>query len=359
MVDNIMQHGDQAAFVAGRGMPAWHKLGKVFDDLLTVDDALAESHLANWNVRTEPLIHRYNGENVEVPGKRVVLRDNPFVEGQTDALGVVGERYKTVQNEEAFAFGENILDASSSVIDTMGALGNGSTVFSTLVMPESIVLDEAGANDKVVYYLIIFTSHDGTKPTTALLSPTRVVCQNTLSIATGNAKVSFKVRHTSGVEGRLHDAREALKISFAHSQAFEDELKALYEAEMTAAQFFDVYTDLNPRPDTAKNVDGEVSNKAALTRWDNQYDFISGLFTGGNDEVELDTVANIRGTAWGGLNAITEYEDWYRQVRGDNGETNRLISTTGIDADRSAMKAKVFKRFKQFAEDNRKIVVPV
>ena len=359
MVDNIMTHGDQAAFVAGRGQAAWHKLGKVFEDLLTLDDALAESHLANWNVRAVPLTAKHNGDAIEVPGKRVVLRDNPFVDGQVDALGVVGERYTEVQNEEAFAFGENILDASSSVIDTMGALGNGSVVFSTLVMPETITIDGEGANDTIKYYLVVFTSHDGTKPTTALLSPTRVVCQNTLSVAVGNAKVSFKVRHTSGVEGRLHDAKEALKISYAHSQKFEDEVRKLYETPMTVGQFYNVYTDLDPRPEVDTDAEGEVINKASLTRWDNKYEFISGLFTGGNDEVELDTIENIRGTAWAGLNAFTEYEDWYRQVRGDNGEENRLTSTAGIDGSRSSKKATVLKRFSQFADENKKIVVPV
>ena len=86
--------------------PAWHGLGTVFQDEVTTAEMLSTANLSNWNVRLEDL---------EIPSHlqsdksyQYVVRTNPFDNNQTDVLGVVGERYVPLQNEDLFTFGDAI-----------------------------------------------------------------------------------------------------------------------------------------------------------------------------------------------------------------------------------------------------------
>lgn len=331
---NIEQHEDQAAFVT-RGEPAWHRLGTVMpaDEDLTTADALRIAHLANWNVRVVEFDALVDGMRLDVPNKRLSIRDNPFTPGQVDVLGVVGGRFTPFQNEQAFAFADNLIDANVPW-ETAGSLDEGRRVFGSFILPREIVIDEEGANDVVKNYLVVSNGHDGSQAVEAMITPTRVVCQNTLRIARRDAKSSWKVRHTASVEGRVAEAQQALKISYAYLDKFEEEAKMLYQTAMTSAQFFDIVTDLYPAPDEDK--------KGANTRWEKKVDLLGDLF------LNSPTQANIAGTAWAGLNAMTERLDWYRKPRGGDG-TTVLEAASGFSDVIQAEKSRIRSRVLEFA----------
>ena len=88
--------------------PAWHKLGTVFEDEVSTSEMLKLAHLDNWNVRLEELT--FPKGYVSDKTNYFVCRTNPFDKTQNDVLGVVGERYHTLQNEDLFTFGDNLLD---------------------------------------------------------------------------------------------------------------------------------------------------------------------------------------------------------------------------------------------------------
>ena len=88
MAHEIETYEDQAAFVSVR-QDAWHQLGTVVPNELTAEEALRYAHLSNWNVRKEPL---FIGNGTEVQDRFATVRDNPFIEGQVDILGVVGSK---------------------------------------------------------------------------------------------------------------------------------------------------------------------------------------------------------------------------------------------------------------------------
>ena len=96
---------------AVRGEPAWHKLGMVFDkdQTITTSEMLELASLDNWNVRLEGLTVPEGYTNSA--SNQLVVRDNPFTKNP-EVLSVVGDRYKVVQNEELFAFGDGILDGN-------------------------------------------------------------------------------------------------------------------------------------------------------------------------------------------------------------------------------------------------------
>jgi phage/plasmid-like protein (TIGR03299 family) len=328
----------QVAF-ASRAEPAWHGLGTVFasDEEVSTSEMLRKAFLHNWNVRLAE-IPAEDGEVWVTPTFKVI-RDNPFNKDQRDVLATVGERYVVVQNEDLFAFGDALLDGGGQW-ETAGSIKDGRQVFGSLALPREVTI---GGVDAVNLYLLVNTSHDGTVGVQASTTPVRVVCQNTLNFALSGVKQSFKMRHTQTVEGRIAQAREALALSYKYADAFEAEAKALFETPMNAAEFVKVATTAYPRP--------EEDKKGALTRWENKIDLLGDIFNGAAlDGAAPNTTENIAGTAWAGLNALTERLDWYRTARkGD--VTASFESASGFNPVVNAEKQTLRKIVLAFAKD--------
>lgn len=323
---------------ASRGEPGWHLLGTVFpeDEHVTTSDMLDKAHMSGWNIRLieAPLTV---GDLTLVSDKTdyYVVRDNPFVDGQVDRLGVVGERYRVFQNEQLFAFGDALLDGGGQW-ETAGSIMGGRRVFGSLKLDHNIVLDPEGAADEIFPYLLVTAGHDGSFSIVAMTTPVRVVCQNTLGLALEGVKQAFKMRHTDKVDGRVAEAKKALSLSHAYLDKFEEEARALYEVALSGAQFSKIITTIYPKP--------ENDSKAALTRWENKIDLLGDIFNGAVENAP-NTVENIKGTAWAGLNALTERLDWYRTPR--KGEIESVAAAmSGFDAVAAAEKNRVVKEFK-------------
>ena len=115
MAHQIETHNGKAAFVTAN-IPAWHQLGTVLDGAFTAEQAMELGRLGGWNVRKSPLYVAETGQPAE--GAYATIRDSPFEPGQTDVLGVVGETYHPVQNEEMTDILDAIVDESGAAFDT-------------------------------------------------------------------------------------------------------------------------------------------------------------------------------------------------------------------------------------------------
>lgn len=299
----------EVAFASLREV-AWHGLGTVLEDEVTTSEMLKAAHLSGWDVRFADVNVGTDARFV-VPAQAVV-RTNPF-DGGLDVLGIVGERYTIVQNEDAFTFADAILDGNRW--ETAGSIKGGRVVFGSLALDRETVLDPSGAADKIESYLLIHTSHDGSTPVMAAITPVRVVCQNTLNFALKGIKQSFKVRHTQTVDGKVAAAREALGLAHKYLDAFEVEAQAMIEAELTKDQFVKIISGLFPEP--------KEGSKAAATRRDAKVEALLSTWAGPTQE-------NISGTAWAALNALTEHNQWERNIRAGNAE-NFYAAGAGFD----------------------------
>lgn len=316
-----------------RGEPAWHGLASVLFDRdahVTTADMLSAAHLANWDVRLEP-VTAPSGYRMTTQS-HLVVRTNPFDSG-SDVLAVVGDRYKVVQNEELFAFGDGILDGGAEW-ESAGSIKDGRVVFGSLTVPREFVLDPEGANDRTVTYLLVHTSHDGSTAVQANITPVRVVCQNTLNMALRGSRQSFKIRHTATVGGRIDEARRVLGLTFSHMDSFETMARELYETSITDAQFDKIVKELYPEPESG-------AAKSAVTRYDAKIDTIMALYR------TSPTNATIKGTAWGALNALTERIDYYRQGR--KGTEAITAAASGFDPVVNAEKARVLEAVRTLA----------
>jgi phage/plasmid-like protein (TIGR03299 family) len=329
MAHELETQNGVASFASFRE-PAWHGLGTVFTEEKTTSEMLEAANLNGWNVRLEEL---------EIPSTltsdknyQYVVRTNPTDKTQTDVLGIVGERYVPLQNEELFAFGDNILDGGGRW-ETAGSIRGGRVVFGSLALERETVLDPNGVADKVKTYLLINTSHDGTIAIQASITPVRVVCANTLNLALGRTKKrdgvkqSFKIRHTQTAQGRVQVARETLGLANAYMDEFDKMAKLMIEKEITAQQFNDIILAAYPKP--------TKDTKGAVKKWQNKVDLINDIYTGEFNHT-------IAGNAWGALNALTERLDWHRSARGANNE-NLLASASGFDATINAEKNRLLK----------------
>jgi phage/plasmid-like protein (TIGR03299 family) len=319
----------QTAFASLRE-PAWHGLGTVFQEEVSTKKMLELAHLDKWNVRLE---------DVEIPagmesdkGYSFVVRDNPFIDNQKDVLGVVGERYVPLQNEDLFDFGDLMLDGGGRW-ETAGSIKGGRQVFGSLALERETILDPNGVSDKVNTYLLINTSHDGSVAIQASITPVRVVCANTLNLALsafkGNkgVKQSFKIRHTATASGKVQQAREALGLANAYMDKFDEMAKAMIETEITKAQFDQIVALAYPAP--------EKDAKGSFKKHNDKIDLINSIYVG-------DYNNTIAGTKWGAFNALTERLDWYRSARGGTNESI-LAAASGFDPVTTAEKNRLLQ----------------
>ena len=304
---------DGRATFASFREPAWHGLGTVFTEEVGTADMLRLAHLDNWDVRLEPvsdLVPDYRFEREAF----MVVRTNPF-DGGSDVLSTVGERYKVVQNEDLFTFGDAILDGGGRW-ETAGSIKNGRVVFGSLALERETVLDPTGVADKVNTYLLVHTSHDGSVAVQASVTPVRVVCQNTLNMALRNVKQSFRVKHTQTVDGRIVAAREALGLAYKYMDEFDVLAQSMIEAEITKAKFDQIVLAAYPKP--GQDV------KGAMKKWGHKVETLEWIYGS-------DTTNTISGTAWGAYNALTERLDWWRKGRGENAAENLAAAASGFD----------------------------
>ena len=317
MAHELESQNGVASFASFRE-PAWHGLGTVFTEEKTTSEMLVAANLNNWNVRLEDMpIPSHLSSDKEY---QYVVRTNPTDKTQTDILGVVGERYHVLQNEDLFSFGDNILDGGGRW-ETAGSLKGGRQVFGSLALERETILDPNGVADKVKTYLLINTSHDGSIAIQASITPVRVVCANTLNVALNRTKKkdgvkqSFKIRHTQTANGKVQIARQTLGLANAYMDEFDKMAHAMIAKEISAKDFNDIILAAYPKPDK--------DTKGAVKKWENKIDMINDIYTG-----EFNGM--IAGNAWGAFNALTERLDWYRSARGGNNESI-LASASGFD----------------------------
>lgn len=218
MAHNLEKVGNVTSYVEnGRQERAWHRLGQVFDGPMTVEQALELSH-ADYNVQLQPIVAltpdilkaMETGAMIDsdlllslvIPNRKTTMRMD-----KEKSLGVVSDSYGVVQNVDAFRFIDTLCSGEmgnkhTPVIETAGVLGNGERVFITAKFPEQIILDNK-TDDRVEMYVVFTTSHDGTGAVNCLVTPTRVVCNNTLNFAMEHNAGKLSLRHSSNIMSRL------------------------------------------------------------------------------------------------------------------------------------------------------------
>jgi phage/plasmid-like protein (TIGR03299 family) len=297
-----------AAFYSFR-QPAWHQLGTVTQEAKTLAEALRIAQL-DWRVVKDdrPVeFNPYPGVHIPVDGKFAVYRNHSKL--GTQALGIVGKQYTTVQNDEIGELAETIVDESGGVWETMGSLDGGRKVFMSIKLPSTI---DFSGEDTHELYLVLGSSHDGSMAVTAIITDIRVVCQNTWNAAVGEAKSRYVFRHTSGVGGRVQEAREALQLSFSYHREFEKQMEKWLMDSVTL-------------PDVERIIRKVVPEHPLMTQV--QFNRMEKTRNELLDVYMSPTQDFGRGSLYGVFNTFTEYDQWMRPVKGKDKDARRAATT--------------------------------
>jgi phage/plasmid-like protein (TIGR03299 family) len=219
-------------------------------------------------------------------------------------LSVVSSRYQVVQPEEILEFYRDLTEVGGFELETAGVLKEGRKLWALARTGQSATLK---GRDTVHGYLLLATACDGTLATTAQFTSVRVVCNNTLSIALGDDTGAVKVSHRSLFEAQA--VKRQLGIAISSWDGFMARMKALSERKVSDA-VADKFLRrvLTYSPTGADGHDAVAVNERAIRA-------ASQLYAGSGKGADL---ASASGTAWGLLNAVTEYADHHRRARSDD-----------------------------------------
>jgi phage/plasmid-like protein (TIGR03299 family) len=213
---------------SARELP-WHGLGHVVPDVLTAKEALEITGL-DFEPLKVPLYAR-------LPDGSVVLNEKAFAVVRSTDNKIIGSKVGSYWTGNAprdvFDLLDNLVDDGSAKYETFGTLKDGSMMFVTMQIPQEILI---GGVDPVAVFIAVVDSYDGSSPFRLIVTPVRIVCTNTASLAIGQAQRIWKVRHTANVQGKLEEARRSIGLTFKYVDEFEKEMEKLIHAELTMSE---------------------------------------------------------------------------------------------------------------------------
>ncbi len=223
----------------------WHGLGIQVQEAPASADALRLAGL-DWNVVQEPI---YTDFNEPIDGYKANVRDS-----DRKVLGVVSDRYKVVQNTDAFSFTDELLGKGVRY-ETAGSLQEGRKVWLLARLPREYII----AGERISPYLVFSNTHDGSGSVKVAVTPVRVVCNNTLNLALSTAKRSFSMIHTGNIQDKIQEAKETLFMAEEYMDCLGIEFEQLRRQKMTDEQVKE-YIELllpmekEPTPIQSKNI---------------------------------------------------------------------------------------------------------
>ena len=287
---------EQMAYV---GDAPWHGLGSALSPKQPLEIWQREAGM-NWQIKESPVHFKADasghlGTIHSFPEQKVLYRSDTKA-----PLSVVSNRYQVVQPREVLEFYRDLTEFSGYELETAGVLKGGRKFWALARTGQTTTLR---GNDQVNGYLLLATSCDGTLATTATPTTVRVVCNNTLSISLNSATHAIKVPHSTRFDPQT--IKKQLGIAVSRWDEFMYRMRALAERKVQTKEvigfFMEVLCDTGAH-DPIPNV---LPNKRAMEK-------VQSLYEGKGRGSEMESA---RGTAWGLLNAVTEYVDHEKRAR--------------------------------------------
>lgn len=298
---------DEMAYV---GATPWHGLGQTLEHGASIEEWTVAAGM-DWNIQRAKVRYATGyGQGAdawrEVEGQHVLLRSD-----SKDSLGIVSSKFKVVQPREVLEFFRDLTEGAGFTMETAGTLHGGRKYWALAKIGADAVIKHA--SDKVGGYMLLATACDGSMATTGTRTTTRVVCQNTMNIAL-RGRPDAKISHRSTFDPEA--MKDELGISREEFHAWAATMRVLagerVSHDRAGRVLFEALTGKDFLKANAADVK-DCQEKAAFKK-------MMALFEGDGRGATLD---GVRGTAWGLLNAATEFVDHH--VRATS-QDNRLES---------------------------------
>src|SRR5476651_2452004 len=274
----------------------WHGLGNKLTKKQPIE-VWAEQAGMSFEIKETPV--RFMSESagslgaiMSFPEQKVLYRSDTKA-----ALSVVSNRYHVVQPREILEFYRDLTEISGFELETAGVLKEGRKIWALAKTNQSATLK---GKDTINGYLLLATACDGTLATTAQFTSIRVVCNNTLAVALGASSGAVKVRHSTSFDAQA--VKRQLGISVSTWSSFMYQMKGLSERKVKKHEAMNYLSRVFS--DETKAGSDNASNRTTAK--------VMALFDGHGRGAEL---ASAKGTAFGLLNAVTEFVDHDRRAR--------------------------------------------
>ncbi len=271
-----MSHAVENMFYVGREKP-WHGLGVSVESAPTSADAIRLAGL-DWTVKQSPV---YTEQGFEIPGYRANIRDI-----DNTVLGMVGDRYKVVQNKDAFDFTDAMLGEGVKY-ETAGSLFNGKRIWLLANMPKTQIL-----GDDVIPYMCFTNGHDGYHSIKVCCCNVRVVCNNTLNLAFKQASRCWSTRHVGDLSSKMQEARRCLNLAEKYNEALAEFAYRAANTTITEEEQENIVKKLFP-------IDEAATDRTKQNIEADRQDFRNCI-------VAVD-LSKFYLTAWGLINAASDY----------------------------------------------------
>lgn len=286
---------------------AWHGLGTVVEGALTADEVLDKANM-RYKVVKRPVKFNVGRQQHVFPGKFVISRED------TDApLGICGTNWTPLQNDEAFKFFDALIDRQEAIYHTAGVLGVGQRSWILAKMPNYI---RVGVDDIIEEYVLIsnmFTGHDAVE---VMLTPIRVVCENTLMAALAGAKGGRKITipHTRDILKQVEKAHEALGMFSQYSKDIEEVFNKMAKFQITDSILRTYLDELLPKSTSDTTL--SPINMSHKNRWKIEEFFETGV---GQD------IVTAKGTLFGLYNAVTGFTSHVKEYQSETAKFKNLL----------------------------------
>lgn len=288
-----------------RDLP-WMKLGTVVDEAQSLEDAIV---LAGLDFEVDLRKDGYQnskGNWVTDPSKRKIVRvdtDKP--------LGTVSSTYELLQYREAFDF---LADVNVNFV-AAGSLKFGKQAFMVVQVPGLDKLEVAGG-DHHDMYVVVRTSHDGSRALEVNQMALRGVCMNALTLSSfgksgygGSAKQRWSIRHTQNMRAKMEQVAALLNGTQAYAENFAETANRL----------------------AAIDLELKDAEKVILKLVEAQHGYVKdqeSYVTGIMNTYQFSSRNGYVGNGWGLVNAVSEH---YEHVRGGDRRTPEARWTQAFD----------------------------
>jgi phage/plasmid-like protein (TIGR03299 family) len=313
MAHELSLRADGSAEMAFVGETPWHGLGQSVTKGASIGVWAKEAGM-NWQAdearvfftpAEDEAINKYD-DPTEAEGYKMLYRSDSMAQ-----LAIVGEDYQVVQPMDVLEFFRDLTETGGWHIHTAGCLRGGRKLWA---MASNGDAANVGKGDQIRRNLLLATSLDGSMKTVAMETSVRVVCANTLSMALGrNVKGQVSTSHRTAFDPQL--VKRALGVNQDNFKLFMERAKELADTPVALDQARDLLRTLFKVEEQAK-LAPRLAWLGDLTKVDLEpaakdtraVGAILSLFNGEGMGSSLKTS---KGTAWGLLNATTEYVDHF------------------------------------------------
>lgn len=269
----------------------------------TADEARAAAGLA-WEASHVPLFIEdcnppLDGSDVD-PAYIMVEKERAVVRSDNcEVLGIVGREHQLLSNADFFDFADVLLREAegtwASADPVGGSLAGGRLPFLCLQLGEGI---QVAGQDAVNCAVLLADGKVGNSAFRGIVNPLRVACGNQVRSSLKRLGLSqFSIQHSGDLATKVADARMGLAITSNYMREFEAMANRMAEIDIDAAAFSDFLAELVPIP-------SDAGDRAKATAENQRMAFRA------NWRDSLTLTPDLRGTAWGALNLVTEVLDY-------------------------------------------------